>query len=42
MSGRGNGLMFVHVPIKAFNSDSPNITMTASEIRDRFISAFMS
>lgn len=39
ISGRGKGLRFIHVPIKAFNSDSPNITMTASEIRDRFMSA---
>lgn len=35
----GDGLRFVHVPIKAFNSDSPNIPLTAAQIRDRFTSA---
>lgn len=32
-----NGLLFVHVPIVPFNSDSPNIPYTAEEIRDRFM-----
>ncbi len=31
--------VFVHVPIRVFNSDSPNIPLKAAEIRDRFRSA---
>lgn len=31
-----NELSFIHVPIKAFNSDSPNIPLDAKTIRDRF------
>ena len=38
LDGR-EGFRFVHVPIKAFNSDSPNIPLTAAQIRDRFMSA---
>ena len=34
-----DGFRFVHVPIKAFNSDSPNTPLTAAQIRDRFMSA---
>lgn len=37
--GEGDGIRFVHVPIRAFNSDSPNIPLTAAQIRDRFMSA---
>lgn len=39
LSGAGDGMRFVHVPIKAFNSDSPNIRLKAVEIRDRFMSS---
>ena len=38
LDGR-EGFRFIHVPIKAFNSDSPNIPLTAAQIRDRFMSA---
>lgn len=31
--------VFVHVPIRVFNSDSPNIPLKAVEIRDRFMTA---
>lgn len=31
--------MFVHVPIRVYNSDSPNIPLKAVEIRDRFRAA---
>ena len=34
-----DGFRFVHVPITAFSSDSPNIPLTAAQIRDRFMSA---
>ena len=34
---KDEGMMtFVHIPIKAFNSDSPNIPLDAKSIRDRF------
>ncbi len=39
LSGLGAGMRFVHVPIRPFNSDSPNIEMKAVEIRDRFMTA---
>ncbi len=32
-------IAFVHIPIKVFNSDSPNIALKAVEIRDRFWAA---
>jgi len=35
-------LAFVHVPIRVFNSDSPNIPLKAAEIRDRFGAAVRS
>lgn len=38
VSRRGH-TVFVHVPIRVFNSDSPNIPLKATEIRDRFRSA---
>lgn len=33
------GMSFIHVPIIPKNSDSPNLTFTAVEIRDRFMGA---
>lgn len=34
---RTGGLLFVHIPIVPFNSDSPNIPYSAKEIKERFM-----